>query len=165
MFTPLDQFQIISLISFKMFNLDLSITNIFVISTLVLFFFNIIIKFVSKSFFYLEEYSFFIIPNNWQLFIETLYETVLKLLFDNLNQYGEIYFPFISMVFLFILFCNLVGLIPYSFTLTSHLVITFSISFSIFIVNCSESFDVSNEPSKRGLKFILKPVKLSEISI
>ena len=87
MFTPLDQFQIISLISFKMFNLDLSITNIFVISTLVLFFFNIIIKFVSKSFFYLEEYSFFIIPNNWQLFIETLYETVLKLLFEY-NKYN-----------------------------------------------------------------------------
>ena len=133
MFTPLDQFQIISLISFKMFNLDFSITNIFAISMLVFFFYNIIIKFVSKSFLYLEEYSFFIIPNNWQFFIETLYETVLKLLFDNLNQYGEIYFPFISMVFLFILFCNLVGLIPYSFTLTSHLIITFSISFSIFI--------------------------------
>ena len=37
------------------------------------------------------------------------------------------------MVFLFILFCNLIGLVPYSFTVTSHLIVTFSMSFSIFI--------------------------------
>ena len=49
------------------------------------------------------------------------------------NIKGEKYFPFISVLFLFILLVNLVGLVPYSFTITSHLIVTFTLSFSIFI--------------------------------
>ena len=73
------------------------------------------------------------IPNNWQTLIELIYETVAQLLFDNLNIEGEKYFPFVSVIFTFILFSNLIGLIPYSFTITSHLIVTFTLSFSIFI--------------------------------
>ena len=54
-------------------------------------------------------------------------------MFDNINLEGEKYFPYISMIFMFILFSNLIGLIPYSFTVTSHIVVTFTLSFSIFI--------------------------------
>jgi ATP synthase subunit 6 len=133
MWTPLEQFQIISLVSLKMFNLDLSITNLLIVFLLLLFFFIATLQTISKYFTHLKGYFFFIVPNTWQFFIEIIYATVLKLLFDNLNQHGEIYFPFISMVFLFILFCNLIGLVPYSFTVTSHLIVTFSMSFSIFI--------------------------------
>jgi ATP synthase subunit 6 len=128
-YTPLDQFKIISLISLKVFKLDFSITNMLIISIVILLFFISVTKFIMKPF----SSSFFVIPNNWQLFVEITYEVVLKLLFDNLNKHGEVYFPFISLVFLFVLFCNLIGLIPYSFTFTSHLIITFSMSFSIFL--------------------------------
>jgi len=76
---------------------------------------------------------FFFVPNNWQTLIETVFETVSQLLFDNINIKGEKYFPFISVLFLFILLVNLVGLVPYSFTITSHLIVTFTLSFSIFI--------------------------------
>jgi ATP synthase subunit 6 len=62
-----------------------------------------------------------------------LYETISQLLFDNLNNEGEKHFPFISVLFTFILFSNLIGLIPYSFTITSHLIVTFTLSMSIFI--------------------------------
>jgi len=62
-----------------------------------------------------------------------LYETISQLLFDNLNDEGEKYFPFISVLFTFILFSNLIGLVPYSFTITSHLIVTFTLSMSIFI--------------------------------
>lgn len=67
------------------------------------------------------------------MLVETLYEFTSQLLFDNINKDGEKYFPFISVVFTFVLFSNLIGLIPYSFTATSHLIVTFSLSLSIFI--------------------------------
>ena len=52
---------------------------------------------------------------------------------NNINIKGEKYLPFISILFLYILLVNLIGLVPYSFTVTSHLIITFTLSFSIFI--------------------------------
>jgi ATP synthase subunit 6 len=65
--------------------------------------------------------------------VETFYEVAAQLVFDNLNNEGEKYFPFIAVLFTFILFNNLIGLIPYSFTITSHLIVTFTLSLSIFI--------------------------------
>jgi F-type H+-transporting ATPase subunit a len=131
--TPLEQFQIISLFSIKLFCLDFSITNLFLINIIVLIIFSIIIFLISSNTDYLNKTSFFFIPNTWQVLIESIYETVSQLLFDNLNMEGEKYFPFISVLFCFILFSNLIGLIPYSFTITSHLIVTFTLSFSIFI--------------------------------
>jgi ATP synthase subunit 6 len=133
MWTPLEQFEIISLISLKMFNFDFSITNLLVVLLLIILISNIVFPLTSKYSINLKKYSFFFVPNSWQFVVETIFEIVLRLLFDNLNQHGEIFFPFISMIFLFITTCNLIGLIPYSFTVTSQLIITFTMSFSIFI--------------------------------
>merc|ERR1712066_1030341 len=102
-------------------------------SILTLIFFNRIVYFLSSDTNYLNKETFFIIPNTWQIFIETVYDMVSQLLFDNINIEGEKYFPYVSMIFVFILFSNLSGLIPYSFTVTSHIIITFTLSFSIFI--------------------------------
>ena len=126
--TPLEQFQIISLFSVKLFSLDFSFTNLFLINVIVLAVFSLLISFISA-----DDSTFFFVPNNWQTLIETVFETVSQLLFDNINIKGEKYFPFISVLFLFILLVNLVGLVPYSFTITSHLIVTFTLSFSIFI--------------------------------
>jgi len=125
--TPLEQFQIISLFSIELFCFDFSFTNLFLISLLVLIFLNGLIYFSSKN------NSFFFIPHNWQTLIEILNETVSSLLYDNINEEGEKYFPFISVIFNFIILVNLIGLVPYSFTVTSHLIITFTMSLSIFI--------------------------------
>lgn len=125
--TPLEQFQIISLVPLTLFGLDFSFTNLFLISLLVLFFFNLLIYFSSKN------NSFFFVPHIWQVFLELLHELVSSLLYDNLNKKGEKFFPFIALIFNFIVFVNLIGLIPYSFTVTSHLIITFLMSLSIFI--------------------------------
>uniref|UniRef100_A0A7S0GBK6 F-ATPase protein 6 n=1 Tax=Proboscia inermis TaxID=420281 RepID=A0A7S0GBK6_9STRA len=78
-----------------------------------------------------SKYSF--VPNNWQTLLETVNDTSASLVYDNTNKEGEKYFPFMSSIFTFVLFINLIGLIPYSFTVTSHLVVTFSLSLSIFI--------------------------------
>ena len=56
-----------------------------------------------------------------------MYAISSQLLFNNINKDGEKYFPFISVVFTFVLFSNLIGLIPYSFS------VTFALSFSIFV--------------------------------
>lgn len=66
-------------------------------------------------------------------FFEMVYETVSQLVYDNLNLEGEKYLPYIFTLFIFILFNNLIGLLPYSFTVTSHLIVTFTLSLSIFI--------------------------------
>ena len=131
--TPLEQFQVISLFSIKLLNLDFSFTNVLLINFLTLLFFINIVFFFSSDTNYLEKTPFYLIPNAWQVLIETIYDVVSQLLFDNINMEGEKYFPYISVIFIFILFSNLIGLIPYSFTVTSHIIITFTLSFSIFI--------------------------------
>jgi ATP synthase subunit 6 len=131
--TPLEQFQIISLLPLTFLNLDFSITNLLLINILTLIFFISMVYFFSSDTNYLNQTPFYLVPSSWQIFIETLYDVVAQLLFDNINLEGEKYFPYISMIFVFILFSNLIGLIPYSFTVTSHIVVTFTLSFSIFI--------------------------------
>jgi len=126
--TPLEQFQIITLFSIKLFFLDFSFTNLFLINLMTLFGFSYLVYILID-----RDGTFFIIPNTWQVLVESLYETTSQLLFDSINIEGEKYFPFISLIFSFILLANLIGLIPYSFTITSHLIITFSLSLSIFI--------------------------------
>ena len=133
LFTPLEQFQIISLFSVKLFCLDFSFTNMLFINLLVLLIFSSIISFLSSDADCIGKTSYFFIPNVWQTLIEIVYGTAAQLSFDNLNEEGEKYFPFIAVLFTFILFNNLIGLIPYSFTITSHLIVTFALSFPIFI--------------------------------
>jgi len=126
--TPLEQFQIISLFSFKLFCFDFSFTNLFFIILIVFLGFYLIFYFFSA-----KDRTFYLIPSVWQILFESTYELIAQMLFDNLNDKGEKYFPFISVLFSFILLSNLIGLIPYSFTITSHLIITFSLSLMIFI--------------------------------
>ena len=129
--TPLEQFQIISLWSIKVLCLDFSLTNMLFVNVIVLLLLSSLISFSTST--NNGNSEFFLIPNIWQLLIETIYEVAAQLVFDNLNEEGEKYFPFITVIFTFILFNNLIGLVPYSFTITSHLIVTFILSFSIFI--------------------------------
>jgi F-type H+-transporting ATPase subunit a len=131
--SPLEQFELISLLPITFLIFDFSITNLLIINMIVLIFFIFVVYFLCLNTSDLNNKSFNVVPNSWQVFVETLYDVVSQLLFDNINLEGEKYFPYISMIFLYILFSNLIGLIPYSFTATSHIVITFTLSFSIFI--------------------------------
>ena len=123
--SPLEQFEIVSLVPFTLFNLNLSITN----STLFLSIASVIsIFWLSLSF-----YKSSLIPNNWQLLYESFYNLTLDIIKVNLGSKGEVYFPFIFSLHILLLFCNLVGMVPYSFTVTSHIIFTFSLALSIFI--------------------------------
>ena len=61
------------------------------------------------------------------------YEMIFNTTRDNLGNNGAKFFPFVYSLFMFILLCNLLGLIPYSFTVTSHIIVTFAIAFGIFL--------------------------------
>ena len=126
--TPLDQFQILPIFNLKIFFLDISVTNLLLISVLILILLNFLITFNIK----INNKAYFI-PHNWQLITEIINETSSSLLLDNSSKKSEKYYPLVSVIFLFILLSNLIGLVPYSFTVTSHLIITCTISFSIFI--------------------------------
>ena len=71
--------------------------------------------------------------NNWQAVIEMFYQMVLDVVNENAGPVGRKYFPLIFTTFLIILFCNLMGMIPYSFTVTSHIIVTFSMALAIFV--------------------------------
>ena len=71
--------------------------------------------------------------NSWQSILETLYGVILGVVSENSGPKGIKHFPLIFTTFMLILVCNLLGMIPYSFTVTSHLIVTFSTALAIFI--------------------------------
>lgn len=74
-----------------------------------------------------------LVPTRWQSFVEYMYDFVLSLVNENIKVGGLSYFPIIFTVFTFLLFCNLLGMVPYSFTVTSHIVVTFGLALGLFI--------------------------------
>jgi len=129
--SPLEQFQVFPILSFYFLGYDFSLTNETVILGLILFlticFFNSLYQ---KS----NDNSLDLIPKRRQSVLELIYSSMLSLVVDNIaDKNSQKFFPLIFSLFLFVLSLNLIGLIPYSFTLTSHLILTFFISLSIFI--------------------------------
>ena len=108
----------------KINNLDISFTNaslFMVISSLaILIIFNLGTK---RS----------IIPNKIQLLAELSYSFISKMISDTAGSKAKPYFSFIFSLFMFVLFCNMFGMIPYSFTVTSHIIVTFVLAAFIFI--------------------------------
>ena len=52
---------------------------------------------------------------------------------DTAGSKAKPYFPFVFSLFMFVLFCNMLGMLPYSFTVTSHIIVTFALAAIIFI--------------------------------
>ena len=126
---PLEQFQILLLIPLKLSSLDFSITNFLLINLLCLLSIVFIIYCNNSSFEFdnSKDDSFYLISNSWQKSLAIITEISAQLVNDIITNNKEKYFPFISMLLNYILLHNLIGLIPYSFTTTSHLIITFTI--------------------------------------
>jgi len=73
------------------------------------------------------------VPGRWQSVAELFYEFIANTLRDTVGNEGRKYFPLIFTLFMFILFANLMGLVPYSFTTTSHIIVTFAMAIVVFI--------------------------------
>lgn len=128
-FSPLEQFQVLPILPIKLGFIDLSLTNEVVILALVFF---LTVTLLSSLLH--KDNSFYLIPNRWQSVLEMIYKVILGLVVDNIrNKQAEKFFPLVFTVFFFILSLNVIGLVPYSFTITSHLIVTFSIALAMFI--------------------------------
>jgi ATP synthase subunit 6 len=127
-FNNFDQFEIIRILPIHPFgNLDISITN----STI--FMFIVIILFYVL--FTMENKKGLIVPTRWQSIIEIIYEMVYNMVKENIGTSNDKtrFFPFVFVLFISLALMNMFGLVPYTFTPTSHIAVTFGLSLSIFI--------------------------------
>jgi len=124
LFSPLEQFEIVLLHPLRLFNLfDVSLTN----SSLYMFFTTFFILF----FLFYGIYKATIYPvSYWQSLVETVYEFIFDMLRQQTGLQGQQYFPILFLTFLFILFSNLLGLMPFGFTTTGHIIVTFTLALS-----------------------------------
>jgi len=74
-----------------------------------------------------------IVPTKIQLLTELSYTFVSKMISDTAGSKAKPYFPFVFSLFMFVLFCNMLGMLPYSFTVTSHIIVTFALAAIIFV--------------------------------
>lgn len=124
MASPLKQFAIKPLIPMEVAGYDLSFTNSSLWMTLTVF--------LSVLFFMMATSKRKIVPGPWQAFAEGLLETASNVVNDNVGKGGKPYFPFVFCLFIFILFGNLLGMVPGAFTFTSHLAVTGAMACIIF---------------------------------
>jgi F-type H+-transporting ATPase subunit a len=75
-----------------------------------------------------------IVPGRMQALAESGYEFVHDLVTGQIGDAGKRYFPFVFSLFMFILFGNMLGMLPYAFTFTSHIAITFALAALVFVV-------------------------------
>lgn len=120
LFSPLEQFEIIFILPLA----DFAFTN----SSLVIFF---IFGAMMYFFFHIQMSSYFVLKR-WQLIGNHLYNFVKNLIVENIGSQFSSLFVLLFMLFFFLLIANLFGMVPYSFTITSHLILTLSLSFAFF---------------------------------
>ena len=106
-------------------NIDISFTNASL--------FMIISALVIISVFFAGTRRRAIVPTKIQLLTELSYTLVSKMISDTAGSKAKPYFPFIFSLFMFVLFCNMLGMLPYSFTVTSHIIVTFALAAVIFL--------------------------------
>lgn len=122
---PLAQFQIKPLIPIKFGGIDLSFTNssLFMLLTVASVTVFLVMGMRRRA----------LVPGRWQSMAELTYGFIANLLRDTVGPGGRPYFPFVFTVFMFILFGNMWGMMPYSFTFTSHIAVTFAMAAVIFV--------------------------------
>jgi ATP synthase subunit 6 len=126
--SPLEQFHLIPILPLKFGSFDFTITH----STLMMYIG--LIAFVLLLRMLVMDRGGYLVPNRWQVFVETVYELSMSLVSQNISGgKGIKYFPFVFIVFFFIMVCNVTGMVPYSFTSTSHLSITLGLAMMVFL--------------------------------
>jgi len=124
--SPLAQFEIKTLVPLEAGGLDLSFTN----SSLMM-----VLTVLAVSVFLIGGMRRAdLVPGRWQSVAELSYVFVANLIKDTVGSEGIKYFPFIFTIFMFVLFGNMFGMIPYSFTFTSHIAVTFFMAMFVFLM-------------------------------
>lgn len=124
--SPLEQFDIVALIYYPTSYIDFSIINASFLSFVSACIFIIIVQTL------IMKISIYPKKNLWQLMSEQIYITLQGILINNCGIKNQHYYPIIFSIMCILSIFNLFGLLPYSYTLSSHILITFSLAFSMF---------------------------------
>lgn len=126
MASPLEQFQIKPLVPLEVAGYDVSFTNAALFMTLALV--------ATWAFMFFGMRKAALVPGRWQSAVESVHEFVVGMVDENIGPKGRAYVPFIFSLFIFVLIANLIGLLPYAFTVTSHIAVTFAFASFIFLL-------------------------------
>ena len=122
---PLHQFEIQRIVPLHIGGIDISYTNSALLMTIV------VVLITALTVLGTRKAS--LVPDRWQSVAEMMYEFVADMVDSNAGHGARDYFPFVFTLFVFILFANLIGLVPWSFTITSHIIVTFALALVVFI--------------------------------
>jgi F-type H+-transporting ATPase subunit a len=123
--SPVEQFKLKPLVPIEIGGLDLSYTNSALFMTLAV---------VAAGVFLTQSMrGRHLVPNRWQSMAELSYEFIANMVREQVGSDGRPYFPFIFALFMFILLGNLLGMVPYSYTFTSQIIVTFAMAIAVFI--------------------------------
>jgi F-type H+-transporting ATPase subunit a len=122
---PIHQFQVNKLIPIEVGGVDFSFTNsaLFMVLTVV----------GASAFLILSSRGRGLVPTRWQSAAEMTYEFVAGTLRESAGSEGMKFFPFVFSLFIFILFANLLGMVPYFFTVTSQIVVTAAMAIAVIL--------------------------------
>ncbi len=121
---PLEQFEIHTFAPRELGGVDISFTN----SSLMM----VIAVTLAGGFLLLGVRRGAMVPDRLQSLAEMAHEFIASLIRETIGPAGRRYFPIIFTLFMFILFGNLLGMVPYSFTFTSQIIVTFAIAILVF---------------------------------
>ncbi len=122
---PLQQFEVQTLIPLEIAGYDVSFTN----ASLFMVLSALVVTFIMG--FGVRKRT--LVPSKMQSVAELSYEFIATTIKDTVGNNGRAFFPFIFTLFMFVLFCNLLGMIPYTFTVTSHIAVTFALALFLFL--------------------------------
>lgn len=122
---PIHQFRISELVDIKVDGLNLSFTN----SAL----FMVVVVALTVGFLVLATRRSLVVPTRSQSIAEICYEFVANTLKGSAGKEGMKFFPFVFSLFMFVLVANLIGLFPYFFTVTSHIIVTFALAMAVIL--------------------------------
>ena len=144
--SPLKQFEVQPIVEINVFGLELSFTNSALWMTITTVF---IIAFFTIPFLKTKKTNSVedLYPSRLQVASELGFNFISSLINDTVGKEGKKYFPLVFALFMFILFGNLFGMIPYSFTFTSHIIVTLALAMGVFIFVTVLGF------MKHGVKF------------
>jgi F-type H+-transporting ATPase subunit a len=123
--SPLAQFEVKTLFPLEILGFDASFTNssAFMVLIVILISFFVIGGMSKAS----------AIPSRWQSMVELVYEFISNMLHEAAGREARKFFPFVFSLFMFVLFANLIGMVPYTFTVTSHIAVTFALASVVFV--------------------------------
>ena len=125
MHNPLAQFEIRPLVSLNLMGHDISFTNSALLMTIAVVFASCFMLFATRR----KE----LVPTRTQMIAESLFGMIENMLKQNVGEGGRQFIPLIFSLFMFVLLCNILGMIPYSFTATSHITVTFILAMLVFL--------------------------------